>query len=226
MVMWAPSKLQQARMRQAQQQCGSCRLAGIRLQQCVMSALPPGSGVIKDFAASSWTGWAWCSDKVQSRCSNGLAVCQPPKGTNDCCCLGHSGAELHQSILRPVSSFTCRIFAFTKLNAHSSRSHCIVMLTVIKRHKAPTELAEHVQRVKIGKLFLVDLAGSERLKRSGSTGAPSPPARLSKNHRQQISHATLLCPGTLAANCMILTVSCATWWVLQCHMTEQVLAAA
>ena len=45
------------------------------------------------------------------------------------------------------------------------------MLTVIKRHKTPAELAEHVQRVKIGKLFLVDLAGSERLKRSGSTGA-------------------------------------------------------
>ena len=68
----------------------------------------------------------------------------------------------------------CRIFAFTKLNAHSSRSHCIVMLTVIRRHKAPAEVAEHVQRVKIGKLFLVDLAGSERLKRSGSTGASSP----------------------------------------------------
>jgi kinesin family protein 5 len=29
-----------------------------------------------------------------------------------------------------------RAFAFTQLNAHSSRSHAIVMLTVIKRTKA------------------------------------------------------------------------------------------
>ncbi|CAK9190666.1 unnamed protein product [Sphagnum troendelagicum] len=52
-----------------------------------------------------------------------------------------------------------RCFAFTKLNAHSSRSHVIVILTVEKKAK-----------VLVGKLFLVDLAGSERLKRSGSEG--------------------------------------------------------
>lgn len=31
-----------------------------------------------------------------------------------------------------------RAFAFTQLNAHSSRSHAIVMLTVIKRTRAST----------------------------------------------------------------------------------------
>lgn len=60
----------------------------------------------------------------------------------------------------------CRVFAFTALNAHSSRSHAIVMLTIMKR---PNN-ALLGQKVKVGKLFLVDLAGSERLKKSRSTG--------------------------------------------------------
>ncbi|KAL4437271.1 hypothetical protein ABPG75_004410 [Micractinium tetrahymenae] len=67
-----------------------------------------------------------------------------------------------------------RTTAFTALNAHSSRSHAVVMLTVIKRRSvglAGGEGAEaEIQRVKVGKLFLVDLAGSERLKKSKSTG--------------------------------------------------------
>ncbi|DBB04859.1 TPA: hypothetical protein ACH3X3_010146 [Trebouxia sp. C0006] len=64
-----------------------------------------------------------------------------------------------------------RVFAFTRLNAHSSRSHAIVMLTIIKRHRtAPGQEEGPLQRVKIGKLFMVDLAGSERLKKSLSTG--------------------------------------------------------
>ncbi len=63
------------------------------------------------------------------------------------------------------------MFAFTRLNAHSSRSHAIVMLTIIKRHRtAPGQEEGPLQRVKIGKLFMVDLAGSERLKKSLSTG--------------------------------------------------------
>ena len=65
-----------------------------------------------------------------------------------------------------------RVFAFTRLNAHSSRSHAIVMLTIIKRHRtAPGQEEGPLQRVKIGKLFMVDLAGSERLKKSLSTGS-------------------------------------------------------
>lgn len=64
-----------------------------------------------------------------------------------------------------------RVFAFTRLNAHSSRSHAIVMLTIIKRHRiAPGQEEGPLQKVKIGKLFMVDLAGSERLKKSLSTG--------------------------------------------------------
>ncbi|EFJ28839.1 hypothetical protein SELMODRAFT_92509, partial [Selaginella moellendorffii] len=57
-----------------------------------------------------------------------------------------------------------RRFAFTRLNAHSSRSHTIAMLTVEKKAPGISE------KVLVGKLFLVDLAGSERLKKSGSEG--------------------------------------------------------
>ncbi|CAK9270181.1 unnamed protein product [Sphagnum jensenii] len=60
-----------------------------------------------------------------------------------------------------------RCFAFTKLNAHSSRSHAIVILTVEKK---PARTLQRTQGVLVGKLFLVDLAGSERLKKSGSEG--------------------------------------------------------
>ncbi|CAM6028301.1 unnamed protein product [Sphagnum balticum] len=60
-----------------------------------------------------------------------------------------------------------RCFAFTKLNAHSSRSHAIVILTVEKK---PARNLQRTQGVLVGKLFLVDLAGSERLKKSGSEG--------------------------------------------------------
>ena len=66
------------------------------------------------------------------------------------------------------------MFAFTRLNAHSSRSHAIVMLTIIKRRRtAPGQEEGPLQKVKIGKLFMVDLAGSERLKKSLSTGTLS-----------------------------------------------------
>ncbi|KAK9904052.1 hypothetical protein WJX75_003480 [Coccomyxa subellipsoidea] len=63
-----------------------------------------------------------------------------------------------------------RVFAFTALNAHSSRSHAIVMLTIMKRRNAAPQNRALGQKVKVGKLFLVDLAGSERLKKSRSVG--------------------------------------------------------
>ncbi|KXZ56844.1 hypothetical protein GPECTOR_1g761 [Gonium pectorale] len=56
-----------------------------------------------------------------------------------------------------------RVFAFTHLNAHSSRSHAVVMLTVVK--------------VTVGRLYMVDLAGSERLKKSKSVGLRATEAR-------------------------------------------------
>ena len=71
------------------------------------------------------------------------------------------------------------MFAFTSLNAHSSRSHAIVMLTIAKRPVGSgasgvgggNAVQQDASNVKVGKLFLVDLAGSERLKKSRSTGA-------------------------------------------------------
>ena len=64
-----------------------------------------------------------------------------------------------------------RTTAFTALNASSSRSHAVLMLTVVKRKLvAGTAGVAEIARVKVGKLFMVDLAGSERLKKSKSTG--------------------------------------------------------
>ena len=75
--------------------------------------------------------------------------------------------------------------AFTHLNSHSSRSHAIAILTVVKAknpkfltnaEKAELRRLEKegqgapVQKVRVGRLFLVDLAGSERLKKSKSVG--------------------------------------------------------
>ncbi|KAF5832695.1 hypothetical protein DUNSADRAFT_11339 [Dunaliella salina] len=57
---------------------------------------------------------------------------------------------------------------FTHLNAHSSASHAVVMLTVVKRRRST--IGKPGPQATIGKLYLVDLAGSERLKKSKSTG--------------------------------------------------------
>nr|AMS24208.1 armadillo repeat-containing kinesin-like protein [Marsilea vestita] len=78
-----------------------------------------------------------------------------------------------------------RTNAFTNMNAHSSRSHAIVIITVEKKsignlcgrtsivdsgRRTPRPIGSQEQQILVGKLFLVDLAGSERLKRSGSEG--------------------------------------------------------
>jgi hypothetical protein len=54
-----------------------------------------------------------------------------------------------------------RVTASTSLNASSSRSHTVLLLTVRGRQGANST---------VGKLYLVDLAGSERVKRSEVTG--------------------------------------------------------
>ncbi|CAI5467012.1 unnamed protein product, partial [Closterium sp. Yama58-4] len=86
-----------------------------------------------------------------------------------------------------------RTVAFTKMNAHSSRSHAIAIITVEKKRRKEAESSdseahsgsaaaaaghgseehrkpEKKDKILVGKLFLVDLAGSERLKKSGSEG--------------------------------------------------------
>lgn len=63
-----------------------------------------------------------------------------------------------------------RTVAFTELNAHSSRSHAVVIFTVIRYD-------EMEKRNRVGKLFLVDLAGSERLKKSKSVAQRAVEAR-------------------------------------------------
>ena len=75
----------------------------------------------------------------------------------------------HHLVMKP-GALACRAVAFTALNAQSSRSHGIVMLTIIKRPSSTPKDRAVGQKVKIGKLFMVDLAGSERLKKSRSTG--------------------------------------------------------
>lgn len=54
----------------------------------------------------------------------------------------------------------------TKLNAESSRSHCVFVMRVECR----TTLASGVAQVQYGTMHLVDLAGSERIKLTGTEG--------------------------------------------------------
>jgi kinesin family protein 1 len=65
-----------------------------------------------------------------------------------------------------------RFVASTQMNSHSSRSHAIVTLTVVRnsrntpKHGLPTTALQQ----KIGRVHLVDLAGSERVTLSGAKG--------------------------------------------------------
>ncbi len=65
-----------------------------------------------------------------------------------------------------------RTVASTQSNAHSSRSHAIVTLTITQRSRnAPKNgLPTSAVQQKIGKVHLVDLAGSERVALSGAKG--------------------------------------------------------
>ena len=56
-----------------------------------------------------------------------------------------------------------RAASATKMNAQSSRSHCVLMIQVFGHNQNTGEKI-------FGKLNLIDLAGSERLKRSGVEG--------------------------------------------------------
>ncbi|KAH3882535.1 kinesin-like protein KIF22 [Dreissena polymorpha] len=64
-----------------------------------------------------------------------------------------------KNIFGPASNN--RTVAATKLNEHSSRSHSIVQLTVVKKKPC---------RILHGKIYLIDLAGSEDNRRTGNQG--------------------------------------------------------
>ncbi len=76
------------------------------------------------------------------------------------------------------------------INAHSSRSHCALII-----HAACTDAASGVRAR--GKLTLCDLAGSERINKTGATGArallrackSSYPCMCACSHRYQLLHA-------------------------------------
>lgn len=56
-----------------------------------------------------------------------------------------------------------RSVATTKMNAESSRSHSIFILTVTQNNTVDLSC-------KVGKLYLVDLAGSEKISKTGAEG--------------------------------------------------------
>ena len=66
-----------------------------------------------------------------------------------------------------------RSVAVTNINAHSSRSHAIVTITVCQRTRnaqKKNDLPTSALQQKVARLHLVDLAGSERVALSGATG--------------------------------------------------------
>ena len=65
-----------------------------------------------------------------------------------------------------------RTIGATNSNAHSSRSHAIVTLTVIQRSRNSPKngLPTSALQQKVGRVHLVDLAGSERVTFSGAQG--------------------------------------------------------
>merc|ERR1712072_1384166 len=56
-----------------------------------------------------------------------------------------------------------RMAAETKMNQRSSRSHCVVVLSVAKQNLTN-------QRTKLAQLYLVDLAGSENASKTAASG--------------------------------------------------------
>ena len=65
-----------------------------------------------------------------------------------------------------------RTVGATNANAHSSRSHAVVTLTVIQRSRSAVKngLPTSALQQRVGRVHLVDLAGSERVALSGAHG--------------------------------------------------------
>ncbi|KAG0197663.1 hypothetical protein BGX28_008813 [Mortierella sp. GBA30] len=69
-------------------------------------------------------------------------------------------AEIHEVMRRGGNS---RMVAYTNMNAESSRSHSIFVVTISQKNLVDGS-------VKSGKLYLVDLAGSEKVGKTGASG--------------------------------------------------------
>ncbi|KAF9112249.1 hypothetical protein BGX27_003722 [Mortierella sp. AM989] len=71
-----------------------------------------------------------------------------------------SVSEIHEVMRRGGNS---RMVAYTNMNAESSRSHSIFVVTISQKNLVDGS-------VKSGKLYLVDLAGSEKVGKTGASG--------------------------------------------------------
>ncbi|GAA5808547.1 hypothetical protein MFLAVUS_001938 [Mucor flavus] len=69
-------------------------------------------------------------------------------------------AEVYEAMKNGSSN---RVVAYTNMNAESSRSHSIVVITITQKN-------EDTGATKSGKLYLVDLAGSEKVGKTGASG--------------------------------------------------------
>ncbi|KAG0026925.1 hypothetical protein BGZ81_006005 [Podila clonocystis] len=69
-------------------------------------------------------------------------------------------SEIHEVMRRGGNS---RMVAYTNMNAESSRSHSIFVITISQKNLVDGS-------VKSGKLYLVDLAGSEKVGKTGASG--------------------------------------------------------
>ena len=72
-------------------------------------------------------------------------------------------ASPEQILAIMAQGFEHRATGCHDINAHSSRSHCLLVV-----HAAATDATTGVRSV--GKLTLCDLAGSERINKTGATG--------------------------------------------------------
>ncbi|XP_059652635.1 kinesin-like protein KIN-14U isoform X2 [Cornus florida] len=101
--------------------------------------------------------------EVISRCN--LNIQTDPKGL----------VEIEGLTDVPISNFTKAIWWYTKgrrvrstswtnVNEASSRSHCLIRITIVRRGDASGGKPE------VSKLWMVDLGGSERLLKTGATG--------------------------------------------------------
>ncbi len=94
-----------------------------------------------------------------------------------------------------------RELSATGMNAGSSRSHSVLIITISQRN---TEL----QSTKQGKLFLVDLAGSEMVSKTGAEGQQLEEAKMinkSLTSLGMVRRATMLVSCT--RRCLLLVVA-------------------